>query len=156
MLGFRGGTRALDEVRSRIGASDEEWKVIGPKLQGLIMARRLAEVSRNVGLDPATGKVRGGPQGEAGPGRFRSSGAPFSGGGFGGFWNADTVSQAAADLQSVLDDPTTPPTEREEKTAALREAKDKVKADYEAKQKDLRELLTDDQVAVLVKLGYLE
>ena len=97
-------------------------------------------------------RVPGGPP-LAGPG---APGGPPRGGPGGGPGQRDPSAQLRADLQAVLDDPKASPDEIREKLAALRKAREKAKADLEAAQKDLLELLTAYQEAVLVNLGYLD
>jgi Spy/CpxP family protein refolding chaperone len=51
--GFGGfGTGRADDVQKKIAATDEEWKVIGPKLQKLIAARRAVSGEAGVGGGP--------------------------------------------------------------------------------------------------------
>jgi hypothetical protein len=68
----------------------------------------------------------------------------------------DPISQVQSDLQGALADPKTTADEIQDKVAALRNARQKAKADLDAAQKDLLELLTADQEAILVSLGYLD
>jgi hypothetical protein len=56
----------------------------------------------------------------------------------------------------VLDNSQSTPQEIQEKVAAVRRATEKAKADLAAARKDLVELLTAEQQAILVGLGYLE
>jgi hypothetical protein len=66
------------------------------------------------------------------------------------------ITQAQVELKSVLDDPKHTREEVEEKVAAVRKARQKARADLEAAQKDLAQMLTPSQESVLVSLGYLE
>ena len=59
-------------------------------------------------------------------------------------------------MKMALDNPQSTPQEIQEKVAAVRQATQRAKADLAAARKDLIELLTADQQAVLVGLGYLE
>jgi hypothetical protein len=77
-------------------------------------------------------------------------------GGPGGPGQRDPSAQLRADLQTALDDPKASPDEIREKVAALRKARENAKADLAAAEKDLLELLTAYQEAVLVNLGYLD
>ena len=61
-----------------------------------------------------------------------------------------------ADLQTVLADAKVSPEQLKEKVAAVRNARQKARAKFEAAQKELLELLGPDQEAVLVSLGYIE
>jgi Spy/CpxP family protein refolding chaperone len=59
-------------------------------------------------------------------------------------------------LKTVLDDPKHTKAERDEKIAAVRKARQQARADLEAAQRDLVRVLTPNQQAVMVSLGYLE
>jgi hypothetical protein len=127
--GFGGfGPKGTDDVQKKIGATNEEWKVIGPKLQKVIAARRVV-----------------------------SGDAVFAGGPFGGGpMQGNVVAQAQADLKTVLDDPKHAKVDVDEKIAAVRKAREKARADLQEAQRDLVRLLTPMQQAIMVSLGHLE
>jgi hypothetical protein len=60
------------------------------------------------------------------------------------------------ELRTALADPNTTSEQLKEKTTAVREARRKAKAELAAARKDLLELLTLDQEAILVSLDYLD
>ena len=60
------------------------------------------------------------------------------------------------ELQTVATDPNATAEQIKEKTMAVRTARQKAKADLAAAQKDLLQLLTQPQEAILVVLGYLD
>ena len=126
-----GGVR-LDDAKKPLGASDEEWKVISPKLQKVITARQVLAENRGAGANL------------------------FPGGGFGGPQPTNLINQAQAELKAVLDDPKHTKTEVEEKVAAVRKARQKARAELEAAQKDLLEMLSGAQEATLLSLGFIE
>ena len=131
--GFGGGgfgMNRMDDVKKQLARTDEEWKVISPKIQKVISTRQAI-----------TGE--GGGSGFGGPG------------GFGGA-SGDAVTQAQADLKAVLDDPKHTNKDVEEKIAAVRKARQKARDDLAASQKDLLQMVTKSQQAVLISLGYLE
>src|SRR5262249_10750025 len=133
-FGGFGAAGRLDAVKKQIGASDEEWKVIGPKLQKVIAVRQMLTgagqgANAGFGVPPFVG----GPGGQGG-----------------GSVGSNAVSQARADLKTVLDDPQHTSAEVQEKVAAVRKAQQKVRGDLEAAQKDLARMLTAEQEAVLV------
>jgi len=128
--GFGGrGILTLDDVKKKINATDEEWTVIRSKLQKVIDARQV------VNLSVSSGGV-----------------------GFGGFGQPSTnaVTQAEAEYKAVLDDPKHTKEELKEKAEAVRKARQKARAELEKAQKDLLTLITKDQEEILVGLGYLE
>ena len=102
-----------------------------------------------MGPGPQTQPARDGP-GPNFPGPPPGFGPP----GFGERGGA--VMQALADLQAAAADPKTSPKLLKEKVAAVRSSRQKAKAELEAAQKDLLKLLTPDQEAMLIGLGYLD
>ncbi|MFI5380515.1 MAG: hypothetical protein ACHRHE_14555, partial [Tepidisphaerales bacterium] len=134
IFGGRGNARFMDDVRVKVHATDEEWKVIGPKLQKVVAARQIYDATRATAGNVLAGR----------------------GGGGGARWQADGVSQAYLDLRATVDDPKTTPEEIQTKLKAVREARQKARADMDAVTKDLLELLTPTQEAILVSLGYLD
>ena len=233
-----GDVVALESVKTRLRASDEEWKVIGPKLRKLIAARQAAEAGINTGSsgegrsprggfggppnrgrgggpdrpggpafgpDSFAGPADFGPRGFGPPGGF-GPGGPGPGGfgpppaGFGpdgpgpggvrppedpgrgnadpaargtpskpgsdrppgggpppGFGGRDSVlTLALADLQAALADAQTTPEQLQDKVNALRTARRKARDKLQAAQQELLELLTPDQEAVLLGLGYID
>jgi hypothetical protein len=127
--------RRLTQIKEQLGATDEEWKVLSPKIEKVMTAQFAGFGGRGGG--------RGGP-----------------GGGNGG-GNADNqpqtpVAKASADLRAALADKDATADDIKAKLAALRDAREKVKADLQASQKELKEILTQRQEAVLVTNGMLE
>ena len=219
---FQGG--GLEEIQAKIHASDEEWKVIGPKLRRLMVAYATAEVSFDASTMSSTGEAsqtrstafggpdpgfappgrwgpggpgepggdsfaspgdggpfgrggpgpagfgRGGPgpdgfgpgpggfgRGGRGPGGF-GRGGPGPGGGPPGFGGpgGNAVAQKLTELRTALADPNSTSEQLKEKLGAVRDARLKAKAELAVARKDLLELLTPDQEAVLVSLNYLD
>jgi len=118
-----------------MGATDDEWKVLEPKIQ------KVTELS---------GKARTGGMGF----RFR-----FGEGG-GDNEKPTAVETARKDLQKILDNKDAKPDEVKKALTAYRDARDKAKQDAKAElekaQKDLREILTQRQEAYLVTRGLLD
>jgi hypothetical protein len=125
--------RYMNSIKEQLKADDDEWKVLSPKIEKLMTAQRDAR---------------------AGGGGFRG-GRP---GGGGGADNQPTtpVAKASADLRTALENKDTPAEDIAKRLAALREARDKARADLAAVQKELKEVLTQRQEAVLVTMGMLE
>jgi chromosome segregation ATPase len=67
-----------------------------------------------------------------------------------------TLQQAIADLQSALDNPETTEAQLKQKLAVVRDSRQKTKADLQAARKELLLILTADQEATLVAMGYLD
>jgi len=66
------------------------------------------------------------------------------------------VMQALTDLQTAVTDPNATPVQIREKESAVRSARGKARADLADAQRDLVQLLTASQEAVLVGLGILD
>jgi hypothetical protein len=100
----------------------------------------------------------GGPPGGPGGG-FPGGPGGFGGpppGGPGGPTPDNAISKAQAELKTTLADPKHTADEVKEKVAAVRKARQKVRTELETAQKDLLKLLTPEQEATLVSLGYIE
>jgi hypothetical protein len=125
----------LDRIKEQLGASEDEWKVLQPKLEKVFDAQR---------------------QTFAGFGGGRGRG-PGGGGGGGGDNQPQTpIAKASADLRTTLENKDAPADEIAKKLAALREAREKARSELTAAQKELKEVLTQRQEAVLVTNGMLE
>jgi hypothetical protein len=61
-----------------------------------------------------------------------------------------------SELQQATSDASTTPRQLRVKVAAVRAARQKAKAKLEAARKELLDLISPEQEAVLVSLGYLE
>jgi hypothetical protein len=125
--------RYMNSIKEQLKADDDEWKVLSPKIEKLMNAQRDS----------------------------RAGGGGFRGGRPGGGTPADNqpttpVAKASADLRTVLENKDTPAEDIAKKLAALREARDKARADLAAVQKELKDVLTQRQEAVLVTMGMLE
>lgn len=135
--------RMMNNIKERLGATDDEWKVISPKVEKVMTAQRDA---------------RGGGGGFGG---FGGGGRRGGGGGGGGGGAADQqptteTGKASADLRTALENKDTPADDIAKKLAAYREARDKGRAQLQASQKELKEILTQRQEAVMVSMGMLE
>jgi hypothetical protein len=123
------GRNSVEEVKKQINASDEEWLVIRQKLQKVINARQVE----------ATDGSMGGPERAA----FAPSGT-------------NVITDAIAEFKAVLDDPKHTKEDIKKQIAAVRKAREKAHADFEAAQKSLADLLTKEQQEILAGLGYLD
>lgn len=114
-------------MKEMMGVTDEEWQAIQPRLEKVLKASR---------------QIQGGMfarHGRAGAGQEESP-----------------VAKAAQEMRKALENKDTSADVIKEKLAALRAAKEKAKAALVAAQKELRELLTQRQEAVLVSVGLLD
>jgi hypothetical protein len=116
------------------------------------------------GFGPPPGGFGGDPNSPNGPqqfgrgGDFNGGGRGGRGGGPGGFGGqgGNAVLSALTDLRTALNDEKTTPEELRVKLAAARAAREKARQQFTALQKELMELLDEQQQATLVNLGYLD
>jgi Spy/CpxP family protein refolding chaperone len=121
--------RMLDDIKTRMGSSDDEFAVLSPKIQNIIQ------------LQTATVASRFGARGMA----FLNAGQ-----------SPTPLQTATSELQAAVDDPTTNDQIIANKLAAVRAEKQKVQDQLTAAQADLVQLLTQKQEAVLVMMGLLQ
>jgi hypothetical protein len=134
--------RAMTQLKERLGATDDEWKVLSPKVEKVMTAQR-----------ESRGGFGFGGFGGGGGGRGQGGG----GGGGGGDQQPTTaLGKASLDLRTTLENKDAPPETISKKLAALREAREKARKDVADAQKELKEVLTQRQEAVLVVNGMLE
>jgi len=127
----------MDRIKQSLGATDEEWAAISPKLQKVMDAQRDSRGSRG-----GYSRRRGSDQSSTQP---QSTDQQQS-----------EVAKASAELRAALDKKDTPSGEIDAKLKALRDAKEKAKAQTAQAQKELKEILTHRQEAVLVNMGMLD
>jgi hypothetical protein len=127
--------RYLTQLKEQLGSPEEEWKLLQPKLDKVLTVQRETRSSRG-GFG---GRTRGGNDQAAQPTQPQSA-----------------VAAASEDLRKAVADKSTPAEDLSKKITALREAKEKAKADLAAAQKELRELLSARQEAVLITNGILD
>src|SRR4051794_34226451 len=124
----------MDRIKEQMAAKDDEWKVIEPKLQKVMDSQRAAFAGRGFG------GFRGGQGGD------RNRGG-----------NADSpTGKAMQDLRETLDNKDASADDIAKKLTALRDAREKARTELQAAQKDLKEVLTQRQEAVLVMMGQLD
>jgi hypothetical protein len=145
----------FDRMKEQLGATDEQWKDIQPRLQKVMM------LSRQVGVS-GRGMMFGGPGGYGGrrqPGTGRTRGQDTGarrGPGTGQAQVQQTaLGKATAELREILRDEEAKPEQIKAKLAALRTAKEKAQKELAAAQKVLKEKLNVKQEAFLVLSGYL-
>jgi len=132
--------RLMNNVKEQMGVvNDDEWKVIQAKLDPVLTKRMESMGGMGGGMFGGRGgRGRGDDNNEGG----RPRGA---------------VEQASRDLRTLLEDKNASEDQIKEKLTALREAREKSRAELAAAQKDLKEVLAPGrQEAVLVMSGFLE
>ena len=131
--GGRGGaggadfrTRMMDNIKTSLGATDEEWKVLQPQIE------KVQTLSRQMqgGMAGMFGR-RGGPGGAPGAAPAADNAAPQT--------KLETTTQA---LTTVLANKDATPEQIKTALTALRDARAKVKAELDKAKADLKKLLT--------------
>ncbi len=136
-------------MREQLGATEQEWKVLGPRIV------RVAELGRQTsgfgrgGMMFGMGGRRGGPGGPDGN-RFGGGrpGAPDR--------EPTAVEKAQEQLRTVLENDSATPDQIKKELTALRTAKEKAKQQLAAAQQELRKIITVRQEATLVMVGMLD
>jgi hypothetical protein len=130
----------MDRMKQALGATDEEFAAISPKLQ------QVMDLSRDASGRGGRMRIRGGQNGQNGqPTQATPSAQPLS-----------PVRQAAADLRAVTQNKDSKPEEIKAKLDAYRQAKAQAKVQLAAAQQELKGLLTQRQEATLVEMGLLD
>jgi hypothetical protein len=128
-----------DRMKQELGVNDEEWKVLQPKIEKV---QTLARQSRGGGMGPMGGFGRRGPR----PGAEADANRPLQ----------TELDKKVAELRKILENKEAKPEEIKPALAALREVRAKAKAELEAAQKELRDIITVGQEARLVLMGVLD
>jgi hypothetical protein len=134
--------RMLDTLKDRLGATDDEFAAIQPKLEKVMQLQRDVNGGGMRALFGG-GRRRGGENGGTTPAATPGGATPSA------------VQAASTDLQTTLDNKDAKPDEIKAKLDAFRDAKSKAKDDLTAAQKDLESVLTQRQEAMLVMMGLL-
>ena len=158
-----------ERMREQLGATAEEWKILGPRVTKVMTLSRQAGGGMRMGR-MFMGRGRG-PGGQGAPGGPGGPNADSDRGNRGNRGNrgdrpqrprggmlgeTSPVDTAADELQTTLENASATPEEIKGKLTALRTAKEKAKQELAVAQKDLREVLTLRQEAQLVVMGLLD
>jgi len=134
----------MDNLRTAlVVTNDDEWKIIEERLSKVLQVRMDTMRSSMGGMRMMFGGARGG--GPGGPG----GGPP---GGFGGMGQSSPEADA---LQKAIDN-NAPAAQLTDALEKFREARKRKQAELAAAQKELSDVLTPRQEAVLVSMGMLE
>jgi len=131
-------TMITQALKQKLGCTDDEWTVLGPKV--LKVYTLLSSQSTGLQMRQLMGNSRqGNSQGRSGSNQSTSS-------------DDKTIEE----LQTLLLSEDTTSTQLKSKIAEVRKAKEKTRQELAKAQKDLRELLSLKQEAILISLGMLE
>jgi len=132
--------RFMDRIKENLQASDEEWKVLQPRLDKVMT---LSRDTRGFGRRSMFGQ-RGGRRG-ATTGTAEAAEQPKS-----------ETQKAVEALQKTLENKAATAEEIKAKLTAVREVREKAKQELAKAKDDLRQLVTQRQEAQLVLMGYLD
>jgi len=157
-------------MRQALGASDEQWKVIEPRLKKVKHYREQAFIGTKPPFQSNFSSFSTGPGGGQGFSSGFSGGFQFQAGGSmqGGTMVPNSTGRQdfdgpvsdgeilCEDIQRLLNDPQATPEQVGQKLDALRTARDKARRQWIAAQQQLREVLDFRQQARLVLMGLLD
>lgn len=137
--------RMMEGWRDQLGASSEEWTVIGPRLERVMELNRQQMMAGGRGMMPGGGMRGPGGQfgAQAGPRRM-------------GDQEPTAVDKAADELATVLENRSATPEQIRQRLTALRAAREKQRQELATAQQQLREVLTLPQEARMVMAGLLQ
>jgi hypothetical protein len=157
-----------DRMKQALGATDDEWKVLQPRIEKVRAAQRQNGGGRGMGIifggrrgGPSTqgapdgGQGQNGQGGQNGRGGRGGRGPGGRGPGPDGQTNDSAVAVKVRELQQAVES-NAGPDEIKAKMAALRDAKAKAREQVAQAQAELREVLTAKQVGALIVMGVLE
>jgi hypothetical protein len=141
----------MQRMKEQLGATDDEWAVIEPRLEKV---QTLARDARGGGMGGMFGRGQfGGPGGLRGqPG----GAAPQPPQGAQPTAPQSAVSKAAEDLRTTLGDQNSTVAQVKEKLTAYRAEREKAREELSKAQEDLRSVLSVKQEAQLVLMGSLD
>jgi hypothetical protein len=123
-------------MQRQVGASDAEWKTIGPGVMKVSQLNRQVSGGGMGGMFGGRRGPMGGPQG--------AQGQPTE------------LDKATEQLQSLLDNESAKPEDIEKQLVAFRAAREKAKKELAAEQQKLQKQVTVRQKAQLVLMGLLD
>jgi len=140
--------RMSDRMREQLGASEEEWKVLEPRIEKVRQAQRATRGGGSRMMRGMFGNRGRGTRGDDRRGNDdRRSDRPEQ--------EQSQIEQKAEALQSLLDDENASPASIKAALDAYRKARTQAQQDLETAQKSLREVCSMKQEARFVLMGLL-
>ncbi|MFC1838273.1 hypothetical protein ACFL1N_01735 [Thermodesulfobacteriota bacterium] len=136
--------------KEQLGISDDEWTVIGPKVMNVLT---LSSQSRANPMRMMRAGRPGGPGGQATPDMQGQRQMRNRMPGIFGQGEEDENMQA---LQKLLEDKNADASQIKQLVTKVRKAREKSQRELAAAKKELRELLTVRQEAILISMGLLD
>ena len=134
--------RMQDRMRERLGASEEEWKVLQPRIE------KVQQLQRQTRGGSARFAGRIGRRGRRPANEQRPEGAPER--------EQTEVQKKTEALRNLLEDEASGPEAVKAALEALRKARQKAQQDLAAAQKELKEVVTMRQEAQLLLMGIVD
>ena len=143
-------TRIEDQLRERLGATEEEWKVLQPRMDKVqqLMRQSRGGFRGMLGMFGMTGRGGRGDRGRRPDDRQPAAGTPER--------ESSDVEQKTEALRSLLEDETSSAGSIKAALAALRKARQKAQDELAVARKELREVVTARQEAQLVLMTLLD
>ncbi len=142
--------RMMERMKEQLGADDQAWKVMEPRLTKVMELNRQANAGGR-GMMGMFGRGRGGP---GGPGGDQGPQADRRGRGPQGEQTA--LEKAMTQLRTTLENQSATPEEIKTQLTAVRSAREKARQELAVAQQDLKKILTVRQEAMLVEMGMLD
>jgi hypothetical protein len=135
-----------DRIKTALGATDDEWKVLQPKVEKITTLNMDLRRGAMQGMGGRGGRNRG----QGGADQAQTTGTADQ------QPQPTALQKAQTALQTVLDNKDSKPADIKTALSSYRDARAKVRADLEKAQKDLRDALTARQEAQMVMMNILE
>jgi hypothetical protein len=144
-----------DRMKTAMGATDDEWKVLQPKIEAVQTAQRDSR-GGGMGMMGGRGGARGGRGGAAAAGGAAAGGDAPAAAPAATARPQSEAAKAGDALRKVLDNKEAKPEEIKAALQAFRDARTAGEAKLAAAQKELKDIVTVKQEAYLVVSGMLK
>ncbi len=132
--------RMLEETRTHLGLSEEEWTLVKPRYEQVLeLNRQLSGPARGMMLGM---RGRGGRGDDRGPAQTQPQ-------------DQTALEKASTQLREVLEQPNSSPEQIQSALTSYRQVRIELEAQRKQAHESLRELLTVRQEAILVSTGVL-
>ena len=144
-------------MREQLGATEAEWKVLGPRVTKVQELSRQSRGGGRGGMMGGRGGMMGGRGGgPGGPGGNRPGGNRPGGGQGAQARELTAVEKAQEQLRTVLDNTDSTPDQIKTALTTLRKDRESAKQKLAVAQQDLRKIITIRQEAICVMMGMLD
>ena len=134
----------MDNIKTTLAVTDDEWTVLQPKVQ------KVMDLAASMRPQFGGGRGRGGRGGGGGGAPATDTAAPAVPA------SASDLTEKTTALRTTLENKDADPKDIAQKLAAVRDSRERVKADLVKAQAELKELLTPRQEAQLALYGLID